>query len=257
MLDERAWDPPQGVVPPGRRAFRGAGAMLNGESRGCTGEGGRSIVDQGGAIPVAEDVAAPRRHPPQDRRRLLQSETDAAHRSLDRLVDGGGFFDDLAAYAGFLECSFRAQAAVEAALDAWGAARLLADWPARRRAALARADLAHLAPSRCPAALAPLVVAGPAEAWGTLYVVEGATLGGRVLLQRVAALGPSARSASRYLAARGDATGPMWRRFVDALERAALEPEDDAAMIAAATRTFALFRDAFDGWDAGGAGRIG
>ena len=45
--------------------------------------------------------------------------------------------------------------------------------------------------------------------WGTLYVTEGATLGGRVLRRHIEArLGPVP---ARFLDGHGDRTQPMWR----------------------------------------------
>ena len=52
-------------------------------------------------------------------------------------------------------------------------------------------------------------LAGPGAGWGTLYVTEGARLGGRVLRRRIEArLGPVP---ARFLDGHGDRTQPMWR----------------------------------------------
>ena len=54
-------------------------------------------------------------------------------------------------------------------------------------------------------------LADPGALWGTPYVTEGATLGGRVLRRRIEArLGPVP---GRFLDGHGDRTQPMWREL--------------------------------------------
>lgn len=118
--------------------------------------------------------------------------------------------------------------ATEDALDAWApplAGYGLALGP-RRRASLLRRDLQALGCSlvaTTPRIHAPTI----AHAFGTLYVFEGATLGGQLLRRRLGSaldLTPSAGLA--FFSAYGDDVGPMWRAFGDALDRydAALAP---------------------------------
>ncbi len=93
----------------------------------------------------------------------------------------------------------------------------------RHRMPALEADLSS--PGLAPAALATLphcaaagVLANPAEAWGALYVVEGARLGGRII----------ARDLARRDVAHGlrfwtdaPATAPSWPDCVRALEKVA------------------------------------
>lgn len=128
-------------------------------------------------------------------------------------------------------------------------AALLHDKPfsdPRRRMHLLDADLAVLGSSArtvnaLPACPLPLLH-GAAEALGSLYVLEGSTLGGRVIQRNVErCLGFSDRSGCTYFAGYGASTGMMWRSFLTRLDEA---PTTDAERIAAgAVATFECLAD--------------
>jgi heme oxygenase len=134
----------------------------------------------------------------------------------------------------FLACW---EAAVQAALPE----RLQAWFDARRRGAFAARDVAWLeAPPSAPLAerarraVAGLPLAGVATLFGSMYVIEGSALGGRVIapgLARELGLGPG-RGAS-YFHGYGEHTGAMWREF---RQRAASEVGGDAEAVRAACR---------------------
>lgn len=117
----------------------------------------------------------------------------------------------------------------------------------RHRARLARLeyDLAAIGPC------VPPVVAAPAwsddAAVGCLYVVDGSTLGGRVIHRQLDyLLGPSDAGRSFF---GGTPDDPLcWRRLCAALERYGAEtPSRLSAMAEGATETFALFETCLDG----------
>jgi len=107
----------------------------------------------------------------------------------------------------------RVRAALPARLQPW--------FEERRRGGFARADVdwlqsvAGVAPTRLEAhAAARLPLDQLAQAMGSLYVIEGSALGGRVIAPRLAQtldLVPG-RGAS-YFHGFGDETGAMWRDF--------------------------------------------
>ena len=85
------------------------------------------------------------------------------------------------------------------------------DWPARQRLGALAVDLTDLGVTvtSLPEAAGWPALAGSGAAWGTLYVTEGARLGGRVLRRRIEArLGPVP---ARFLDGHRDRTQPMWR----------------------------------------------
>jgi heme oxygenase (biliverdin-IX-beta and delta-forming) len=104
-------------------------------------------------------------------------------------------------------------------------------------------DLARLGAG--PGGAAPFdldVLQGPSRAWGSLYVMEGSTLGGQVIseaLRREARWAPP--EGLRYFDPYGRQTGAMWRTFRQALEAhaARLEPEE---VVEGARATFQVLR---------------
>jgi heme oxygenase len=72
---------------------------------------------------------------------------------------------------------------------------------------------------------------------GTAYVLEGATLGGAVVVRQL----PSALP-RRFFTSYGDERGARWRAFRSDVEQLPLL--DAGAAVAAAERTFGLFEQA-------------
>ena len=111
----------------------------------------------------------------------------------------------------------------------------------RRRMHLLQADLAALGLSAREVAMLPIcpapVLRNAAEALGSLYVMEGSTLGGRVIERNVErCLGFNGQDGCSYFAGYGTHTGTMWRSFLTRLDQA---PAADAEQIAdGATATF-------------------
>jgi heme oxygenase len=110
--------------------------------------------------------------------------------------------------------------------------------------------LGHTAASlaRLPRATRLPPLPGVPEALGGAYVLEGATLGGQLLLRHLTRhfegrpVGPFA-----FFRAYGEEVGPMWKAFGEAVTRAsadAASAEFDARVVQGAKDTF----DAFEAW---------
>lgn len=170
-------------------------------------------------------------------RDLLRDGTRAEHERLDAGLDLTGPTLTAGRYRWVLERFHGFWAGWEPRVAAeLGDEALLAP---RRRLHLLRDDLRALgaAPEGLPACPPP-PLHGPAEAMGSLYVMEGSTLGGRVILKRLDALGLPPESC-RYFAGYGDATGAMWKLFLHRLEAV---PDTDA-VLRGARATFATLGD--------------
>ena len=185
----------------------------------------------GSRAPIAADAQA---------RLALRERTTATHAALDLRV---GRLDTRERYARYVRGigGFRApleQALAGAALPAW-----FAGWRPLALGRAIRADMADLglqAPDLAAAALPRLDdVSG---LLGVLYVLEGSSLGARLLFRQALALGMTERHGARHLALQ-TADGRSWRRFLTLLER---HPEIDLERaVSAATATFALAHHAF------------
>jgi heme oxygenase len=167
----------------------------------------------------------------------LKAATWDAHRRLEKRLAVNDRFADLAAYRHHLAQLGAFYAAAEADWAAW-LTQALPDFPSRKKAALLAEDVECLGGTAAPAATAP-AVSSVAAALGGYYVLEGATLGGQVLLPVVERrLGLSATRGARYLASYGPATGQMWQRFGTAVEAHCPTPATVTQATAAAQATF-------------------
>jgi heme oxygenase len=89
-----------------------------------------------------------------------------------------------------------------------------------------------------------------AEFMGSLYVVEGSTLGGLQLANALRSLVVSDSGDGRsFFLGYGDRHGAMWRSFLSRLEDFAHSEADGAAVIDGAIRTFVDFENWMAGWN--------
>jgi heme oxygenase len=175
----------------------------------------------------------------------LRKATERAHQRLERRVDVKSRFASPRAYKEYLGLMYGFCAGIEAQLSGKFFGAALPDYESRRKLPLLVRDLAllgvptdelHLVPS-CPG-LPPCN--DVATAFGSLYVLEGATLGGRTLLPMVESrLGYTASSGAQYLASYGDQTTARWRQFSAAVDEWCRPPESFARAARAAVETFA------------------
>jgi len=78
-----------------------------------------------------------------------------------------------------------------------------------------------------------------AAAFGCLYVLEGATLGGQVISRALEkSLGLTPEAGGRFFRGYGDRTGKMWQAFRAALTACAVAPCDQDEIVSAAKDTF-------------------
>lgn len=191
----------------------------------------------------AEDITAQPLPAPRGIMRALREHTAALHRSAEAAV-ALDRIEDRASYAALLARMYGFYAPFAAAIAQVPALPAVLEWNRRGNLALLAADLAHLGVS--PQALDHLQLAVPrshAEAVGGLYVVEGATLGGRVICRMLAARAALADVPRAFFAGYGADTGPRWRAFGDAAEALVVTPAEREQAQAYAAYLFAAFRD--------------
>jgi heme oxygenase len=125
------------------------------------------------------------------------------------------------------------------------------DVAARFKSPLIREDLGELGVDPLEASEGPFCGRLPAfrsapELWGCWYVLEGATLGGRVIVPWLRrSLGRDGDLKYRFFDPYGERTGANWRDFCADLERNASGPEDGPAAARSAAETFRTLRDWF------------
>jgi heme oxygenase len=115
----------------------------------------------------------------------------------------------------------------------------------RVRYPLLQSDLTSLNAPESAASLPPLAVSWSfATAVGVMYVLEGSTMGGIFLAQRLShLLGDDGLPATRYFQGYGELTMPRWGEYCTFLERFSLqEPKSHEEVILAACAMFLLMQ---------------
>jgi heme oxygenase len=115
---------------------------------------------------------------------------------------------------------------------------------ARRKTPWLVADLTALGidPAHLPQARALPAITNSADVLGVLYVLEGATLGGQVVLRWLTErLGLSATDGAQFFSSYGPRVGLMWRAYLETLEHFGVDPDVGDRIESAALSTFAVF----------------
>ncbi|MFO1047858.1 MAG: biliverdin-producing heme oxygenase [Geminicoccaceae bacterium] len=175
-------------------------------------------------------------------RHALRERTADTHAALDSRV---GLLDTLDRYAGYVRGMHAFRAPVEGALADTALPGWFAGWRPLALGPAILADLADLGLQAPDFAAGTLPCLDDASSLlGVLYVLEGSSLGARLLYRQARALGLSEQHGARHLALQ-TADSQSWRSFVTLLER---HPELDLERaVGGAIATFALAHDAFAG----------
>ncbi|WP_245682418.1 biliverdin-producing heme oxygenase [Archangium gephyra] len=191
--------------------------------------------------------------PPEPRHLLqtLKAETRPHHERAERVVRLMSPDLTPSGYRRHLEALYGLYAPVEASLAAclegrFPELRLAERW----KVALLKVDLLALGHDGASLARLPRhpglpSLSGVPEALGALYVLEGATLGGQLILRHLtrhfqgASVGVFA-----FFRVYGESVGPMWKAFGEALAHACPEPALTPRVVRGAQDTF----EAFEAW---------
>lgn len=185
----------------------------------------------------------------------LRLHTQAQHQRIEAALDLPASIRNHDDYARLLGAFYGFYVPLEAALLAHEAA--LSDvgvkLSARRKAHILRADFESLRaggavigePALCPS---PPALSTWRHALGSLYVMEGSTLGGQVIARQLRRhLDLQAALPLRFFSGYGAKTGTMWQAFVACLNELNLPAEDTADVLQGARETF----EALERWIAG------
>ena len=173
----------------------------------------------------------------------LRAETVPAHRAIEQTLALTDETLTLASYTRRLEQFYGYYRPLEAQLLV--ARNNLAEWldvEPRSKARFLQDDLSAL--GRASADSLPLCrelpeLGGPAECFGCLYVLEGATLGGVLISRHIREnLGITPDTGGRFFNAYGERNGAMWHEFRAALTSFAEVSDDHELIITAARTTF-------------------
>lgn len=118
---------------------------------------------------------------------------------------------------------------------------------ARRRHSLAQRDLVALGLARDDAPAGwRIPLESPSAALGSLYVMEGSSLGGQLIARQLLRQhGRDGASGAAYFSGARERTGSQWREFLDLLARDDADGADHDAACAAACATFGALHGHF------------
>ena len=177
----------------------------------------------------------------------LQHKTRPFHRSLEsrfRLLDPHLTVDE---YRALLRQFYGFYKPLEAVIGQFAAGSLGSEAARRRKLQWLVQDLLALGDTEWTIASLPLCIRLPplmtqARLMGSLYVVEGATLGGQMVSRFLRqSLGDEASRCSRFFVSYGEQVRPMWAAFLEALALVADGPERERDIIESACDTFQCF----------------
>lgn len=174
-------------------------------------------------------------------RERLRSATRAEHEALEQDLDLLRPDLTLSRYASLLARFHGFYQPWESRLMSHADSALQQFYSTRQKLSLLEADLRYLEidPARLPLCpRLPCIESTPA-ALGSLYVIEGSTLGGQLLTRHLRPLLHLEEGGLQFFASYGDRVGPSWRAFLQLLEQHS-NPIADEQMIDSARSTFVL-----------------
>jgi heme oxygenase len=183
----------------------------------------------------------------------MRLRTQDVHRSLEELPIWEAAFSDLRAYAalldGFLSLVRPADAAIASTLGCAApggfSAAVRSDWLESDRRSIAGLQGSLPIPRVADDSLIGVIASrSRCAAAGTLYVIEGSALGGRILSRRLQdSLGIGPDSGGRYFFGHGAETAARWRGFLAWLDAMQLDQAGAEAAASAARSVFERFRE--------------
>ena len=188
--------------------------------------------------------------PPVDILAALRAATSQAHQQLEASIQIEACVADRGRYARLLRSFYGFYRPLEDrlfALDGW--TRCGVDLPSRRKAPWLTADLQALGLGTGEIGALPICAKLPAahdhaQGFGCLYVLEGATLGGRQITALLQS-SPVPANARHFFSSYGSATGARWREFIVSLQKAAEAADETgrAEIVTAAQQTFTCLQE--------------
>jgi heme oxygenase len=181
----------------------------------------------------------------------LKEATRDQHENLENTVDVMGEVFSLDNYKKLLTKFYRFYAAIEPKVAESHPESAGFDFDARRKTPMLEKDLEALGILEKVKAETPLWdglpdVSSLPRAFGSIYVMEGATLGGQVITRHLKQdFGLTAENGAAFFSSYGDQVGPMWKSFKDTLTAYAEKNGDDQPIIETARETFDSFSKCF------------
>ncbi|MDK1290346.1 biliverdin-producing heme oxygenase [Pseudoalteromonas umbrosa] len=167
----------------------------------------------------------------------LRASTSSVHDQLDKKIMAQSPFENKANYGLFLRYQYYLMNYVAALYQSPQIAEIIPDLPDRDRSEQLTQDFQDLGitqPEPLPAL--PHLDIPIFESLGWLYVIEGSKLGAAILAKEAEKLGLHCEFGARFLT--GSSRGSNWRQFMQCIEDASLNAQQEDTMLEGAQAAF-------------------
>jgi heme oxygenase len=176
----------------------------------------------------------------------IKTATQQYHQATEKILIGKmKNMRSLNDYSDILQLFYGYFGGLEQQIDRYITATDLTDYNERRKTAALANDLEALGttlPTKASDDELPSIN-NNLQAFGALYVIEGSTLGGKIISKMVQQhLGITDGKGLSFFDGYGEDTGRKWSEFQQTLNNVGNTPEREAEIIAAANDTFAKFK---------------
>lgn len=180
----------------------------------------------------------------------LKEATREQHEGLENTVNVMDQMFSMDNYKMLLTKFYRFYSSIEPEIDKLDLSETGYNFDERRKLPKIEADLAHLGILEEAQAMpkwTDLPALGSAsQAFGSLYVMEGATLGGQIINRHLKEhLGISPENGGAFFNGYGAETGPKWKEFMSIANEFAEKANEDEVIIDSAKKTFDSFKECF------------
>lgn len=182
----------------------------------------------------------------------LKEATRPQHESLENSVDVLNRLFSLEDYKTLMAKFYRFYSGIEPKLTGLDWSGSGYDLDSRLKLPRIKQDLLHLGFSEAeidelpPWSDLPTLNTLPA-AFGSVYVIEGATLGGQVIKRHLKEqLGLNEDNGGSFFSGYGDRTGEMWNQFRAIITEYSETAQNDEEIVTAAKETFSSFKRCFE-----------
>jgi heme oxygenase (biliverdin-IX-beta and delta-forming) len=176
----------------------------------------------------------------------IKEATKDAHVALEKqVVQRLKSIRSNADYAALLKYFYAYFNHVEKAIAPFITESLLPDYKERRNSSYLKNDILALGSTvdDLPTTTVP-VIDNAVKALGALYVMEGSIMGGSIIVKMLEKGGIT--DGVSFFSGYGEATGPMWGKFVAVMNREATTEAQQVDMIRTANETFEHFSQVFE-----------
>lgn len=181
----------------------------------------------------------------------LKDATREQHEGLENTVNVMDQMFSMEDYKKLLTKFYRFYSSIEPEIDKVDLSETGYDFDERRKLPKIEADLKNLGvfetAQEMPRWNGVPPIENAAQAFGSLYVMEGATLGGQIINRHLKEhLGISPENGGAFFSGYGAETGPKWKEFMNIANTYAEDGTQDDVIIESAKQTFDSFKKCFE-----------